>query len=52
MIGSVELARIIQEGIAAGMFQNTQVIIGFIPNMPFIPEVLSYPRQIDSSILK
>ncbi|XP_022860313.1 uncharacterized protein LOC111380886 [Olea europaea var. sylvestris] len=42
-IDSVELARIIQEGIAAGMQQNTRAAIKFTPNTPFTPEVLSYP---------
>ncbi|XP_022897815.1 uncharacterized protein LOC111411523 [Olea europaea var. sylvestris] len=42
-IDSVELARIIQEGIAAGMQQNTRAATGFTPNTPFTPEVLSYP---------
>ncbi|XP_022873242.1 uncharacterized protein LOC111392197 [Olea europaea var. sylvestris] len=42
-IDSAELARIIQEGIAAGMQQNTRAATGFTSNTPFTPEVLSYP---------
>ncbi|XP_022888990.1 uncharacterized protein LOC111404411 [Olea europaea var. sylvestris] len=41
-IDSAKFARIIQEGIAAGMQENTQVATGFTPNTPFTPEVLSY----------
>ncbi|XP_022883797.1 uncharacterized protein LOC111400630 [Olea europaea var. sylvestris] len=40
---SAELARIIQEGIAVGMQQNTRAATGFTPNTPFTPEVLSRP---------
>ncbi|CAI9781010.1 unnamed protein product [Fraxinus pennsylvanica] len=40
---SGELARIIQDGITAGLQKNTKGITGFIPNTPFTPEVLSYP---------
>jgi ribonuclease HI len=42
-MNSADLARIIQEGIAAGMLQKSQAAAGFTPNTPFTPEVLSYP---------
>ncbi|XP_022891671.1 uncharacterized protein LOC111406488 [Olea europaea var. sylvestris] len=42
-IDFAKLARIIQEGIAVGMQQNTRAATRFTPNTPFTPEVLSYP---------
>lgn len=39
-IDSAELARIIQEGIAAGIQQNTRAATGFTPNTPFTPDAV------------
>ncbi|XP_022874084.1 uncharacterized protein LOC111392903 [Olea europaea var. sylvestris] len=40
---SKELARIIQEGITAGLLQGNKGMTGFSPNTPFIPEILTFP---------
>ncbi|XP_022883400.1 uncharacterized protein LOC111400206 [Olea europaea var. sylvestris] len=40
---SGEIARIIQEGITAGLQWNARGPIGFTPNTPFTLEILSYP---------
>ncbi|XP_022845324.1 uncharacterized protein LOC111368326 [Olea europaea var. sylvestris] len=37
-----EIARIIQEGITAGLQRNARGPTGFTPNTPFTPEILSY----------
>ncbi|XP_022888985.1 uncharacterized protein LOC111404404 [Olea europaea var. sylvestris] len=39
----VEIVRIIQEGITAGLQQNARGPTGFTPNTPFTPKILSYP---------
>ncbi|XP_022888964.1 uncharacterized protein LOC111404383 [Olea europaea var. sylvestris] len=39
---SSEIARIIQEGITAGLQHNAQGPTGFTPNTPFTPEILTY----------
>ncbi|XP_022857086.1 uncharacterized protein LOC111378148 [Olea europaea var. sylvestris] len=38
-----EIARIIQEGITAGLQRNARGPTSFTPNTPFTPEILSYP---------
>ncbi|XP_022859015.1 uncharacterized protein LOC111379812 [Olea europaea var. sylvestris] len=40
---SGEIVWIIQEGITDGLQRNAQGLIGFTPNTPFTPEILSYP---------
>ncbi|XP_022877106.1 uncharacterized protein LOC111395364 [Olea europaea var. sylvestris] len=40
---SSEIARIIQEGITAGLQRSAWGPTGFTPNIPFTPEILSYP---------
>ncbi|XP_022869438.1 uncharacterized protein LOC111388859 [Olea europaea var. sylvestris] len=42
-MNSGEIARIIQEGITAGQQRNARGPMGFTPNTPFTPEILSYP---------
>ncbi|XP_022889188.1 uncharacterized protein LOC111404638 [Olea europaea var. sylvestris] len=40
---SGEIARIIQEGITAGLLRNARGPTGFTPNTPFTLEILTYP---------
>ncbi|XP_022865186.1 uncharacterized protein LOC111385058 [Olea europaea var. sylvestris] len=40
---SGELARIIQEGITAGLLQGNKGTTRFSPNTPFTPEILTFP---------
>ncbi|XP_022861618.1 uncharacterized protein LOC111381994 [Olea europaea var. sylvestris] len=42
-MNSGEIARIIQEGITAGLQRNARGPTGFTPNTPFTPEILTYP---------